>query len=335
MYFFSNNSGMQGPSIIRRCPARFYAVGLALFTAAAFLFLLSCIFTDPAAAGSGTEQTEPKEIPGLPPEFGEVIYRINEKSPKQLYIIGISHRNPATRLNGSNTVQTQTEIFRIGEWLNCNMGLELLLPEGYFRESQRYLPDRAANGRPAAVAVNNLFLHKMLADETTFVNAEMLLVEHFDMQASQVEDRSIYHAVRNSLGKLQTNGLDRLTTDETIAELLYLQQIRTAMLLQNIPAVVEEELDNGTIRNSSAMFTIGLNHIHEIIRYFEENRILINAPSNAGNELGEYRDDINLLKKGYGITIIIPRVLADNRGLLQKTNLDRMLLAEGSMPVNQ
>lgn len=65
----------------------------------------------------------------MPAEYGDIIFRINPHSPKQLYIVGISHQDPNSGANNSTTVQTQMEIFRIGEWLKANRRLDLLLPE--------------------------------------------------------------------------------------------------------------------------------------------------------------------------------------------------------------
>jgi hypothetical protein len=161
----------------------------------------------------------------------------------------------------------------------------------------------------------------------------MLLMEYFNMHVSQVEEENIYNGVLKSLGKLKTAGFDGLASRQNIDELLYLQQKRTATQLQKIPGLIEAEFLHGTIRNRFAMFTIGLNHIQDIIRYLENNMIQIHAPP-SGNNLENYNAELDLLNKGYGVAIIIPRTLADNRRLLQKTNLDRILLAENDMPAN-
>lgn len=307
---------------------------------AALALLLFCLFNPyPAVVSSAADQDIIlPDYPVMPSKYGEIIYRINEKSPKQLYIIGISHRDPGNGVNDGNTVQTQAEIFRIGEWLNRNLNLELLLPEGYFVEKKDYSPaltpmEEAGDDLPVSL-LNNVLLLEKLADETRFVNAEMLLMEQFNMPASQVEDRKIYNAVYQCLGELREKRFERLPPAEMIVELEYLQDIRTAALLQKIPEVIEDELQNRTIRNPSALFTIGLNHIQDILHYLEKNKILIDALPHDLNHLQNYRDaELNLLTSGYGVTIIIPRTLADNRGLLQMTNLDRILLADGGESV--
>ncbi|MFO7607555.1 MAG: hypothetical protein R6W72_14795 [Desulfurivibrionaceae bacterium] len=293
---------------------------IVLFAAAALIALSIGLIT-PGKVAAQSIGNNP--VPDLLAEYGQVIYRVNEDSPKQLYIIGISHRNPASGRNNSDTVRTQAEIFRIGEWLNRYKDLELLLPEGYFIKNSR-LFNKASD--PNNNLSDNVQLHERLADESHFVNAEMLLMESFDMRASQVEDRNIYKAVRSSLNNLKTGDLDKLSPRQKLAELKFLQELRTAKLLQNIPDVIESELRNGTIRNSFAMFTIGLNHVTHIIRYLDENPFSIDAPKDHAN-LNDFNAELDLLKKGYGITIILPRTLANNAELLETMNLTRIQLA--------
>lgn len=266
----------------------------------------------------------------MPAEYGDTIFRINPHSPKQLYIIGISHRDPNSGANNSTTVRTQMEIFRIGEWLKENRHLDLLLPEGYFATGKS-ISSPATSAIHASdqlpTVLDNAYLQKSLADDSPGVNAEKLLMQHYNLQASQVEDRKIYNAVRSSLGKLKTVGDGSDEIAENIAELIYLQEVRTAQLLQNIPSVIEYEFLRGAVGNRAALFTIGLNHIKDIFRYIENEGISIEPPSGIQSE--SLTSNLNLLQRGYGITIIIPRTLADDHKLLRMTQIDRILLADG------
>ncbi len=266
----------------------------------------------------------------MPTEYGDAIFCINPHSPKQLYIIGISHRDPNSGANNSTTVRTQMEIFRIGEWLKKNRRLDLLLPEGYFvagKSISSPAPSALHASNQLHPVLDNAYLQKSLAADSPVVNAEKLLMQHYNLQACQVEDKIIYNAVRSSLGKLKTAGDGSDGIAGNIAELIYLQEVRTAQLLQNIPAVIENEVLCGTVGNCSALFTIGLNHIKDIFRYIENEKISIESPS--GIQSDNLTSNLNLLQRGYGITIIIPRTLADDHNLLQKTNIDRILLVEG------
>ena len=205
-----------------------------------------------------------------------------------------------------------------------------MLPEGYFAAG-----NSISSPAPSAIhasdqlppVLDNAYLQESLAADSPVVNAEKLLIQHYNLHASQVEDRSIYNAVRSSLGKLKTAG-DR--SDEiagNIAELIYLQEVRIAQLLQNIPAVIEYEFLRGAVGSRSALFTIGLNHIKDILRFIENEKIYNEAPS--GIQSDSLTSNLNLLQGGYGITIIIPRTLADDHKLLRITNIDRILLADG------
>ncbi len=100
-------------------------------------------------------------------------------------------------------------------------------------------------------------------------------------------------------------------------ELVYLQEVRTAQILQNIPDVIENEFLNGCIENRSALFTIGLNHIKDIFRYIQEDGIHITSPTGSVDSPDFLRSSLNVLNEGYGITIIIPRTLANDRKLLR------------------
>lgn len=306
--------------------------------------LLSFLFVITASLQTGATSIVQEETvltdQEIPVEYGEVIYRINESSPRQIYVVGISHRNPDSGRNNVTTVQTQAEIFRIGEWLNRNRGLELLLPEGYFEKKKQpvsTLPGMVAHTGPSEQPqLNNILLYEKLADESRFINAEMLLMEYFDMYATQIEDQDIYNAVRRTLDKIGNSTIGSLPARERLAELHFLQELRTAVLLQNIPTVVDQQLNHGVITNGCALFTIGLNHIQDIIRYFEADGIMIEPSRHAAlNMQDKYIADLNLLKQGYGITIILPRNLADDKGLLQAVNLDGILLAERSTATNR
>lgn len=296
--------------------------------------LIICTFLVLSTSGniiaSPEHSLDPAGYLDMPVEYGDTIFRINPHSPKQLYIIGISHRDPNSGANNNNTVQTQMEIFRIGEWLKEKRGLDLLLPEGYFTAKKN-------TSSPAAPAIHssnqllpvpdNAYLQENLAANSPGVNAEKLLMRHYNLHASQVEDRNIYNAVRDSLGKLKTisNRSDEITGN--IAELIYLQEVRTAQLLQNIPGVIEQEFLRGAVDNRCALFTIGLNHIKDIFRYIENEKIYIESPN--GVQSDSLTSSLKLLQKGYGISIIIPRTLADDQKLLKMTNIDRILLADG------
>lgn len=75
--------------------------------------LFSLLFFSPADAEQGRyiEINRGHSIPDsatvVPEELGEVVYQYNRQSPRQLYIVGMGHRDSLTGSNGADTVQSQ------------------------------------------------------------------------------------------------------------------------------------------------------------------------------------------------------------------------------------
>jgi hypothetical protein len=262
-------------------------------------------------------------LAALPPEYGEVIYCCNEKSPNQLFIIGMSHRDAVSRLNGLNTSRVQAEVYKLGEWLIQNRGLELLLPEGFFKKkppaAQKMVRTADQKGsHPAPLDLK--ILEEKLSDTTSFINAEMLLMKNYHLQTEQVEDPKWYDAVARFIRKLVSsdNSSDYYLVK---SELDYLQERRTAAMLQEIPGIIDAEYQQGSIKGKKAFFTIGMSHLHKIIKYLDENKIRIYSPLAGSNKNGDYVADLNLLRENFGVFIIIPRTLADDQRILEINHL--------------
>jgi hypothetical protein len=250
----------------------------------------------------------------LPAEFGEIIYRINPHALQQIYIIGQSHRSALSGQAGSDLLEVQTEIYRIGEWLILENNLELLLPEGFFQE--------AANGNVSPreiprenVRLDNRTLKARLSDTRRFVNADLLLNASYDIPLGQVENKQLYREIRRLLQQAREEN-----SFLVLSELNDLQDERTAAMLQNIPDTVEEAYRNGRIGNRRAMFTIGLGHVREIIDNLQRGTL----PSPVQNDLKTGKGNepgLKLLDQGYGVTVIIPRTLAENQRILRFARL--------------
>ncbi len=298
-----------------------------LFFLSAVLICLSLV--DRRACADG--RVVAADFFGLPPQYGEIIYQNAGSGANHLYIIGISHRDPQNGSPADTTLNSQAEVFRIGEWLSTTQDMQLLLPEGYFHETEESVPSRlfpqgaSAFSRGTASLLDNDLLYRKLGDTQRFVNAEMLLMNNYHLPVSQIEDKQLYYAVRSSLSSLDLRGGEpELRAADRLAELDYLQQTRTATLLQKIPSVIDLQIQSGIIRNRSAMFTIGLNHLQDIIRYLQNDAISIDSPARSGQQGQHYQAELNLLKNDYKVTIILPRTLANNRRLLQLTRLDHI-----------
>ncbi len=264
-------------------------------------------------------------------DSGQIIYQSNEKSPNQIFIVGISHRDTLTRTNGSNTAKTQVEIYEIGDWLIHHQGLELLLPEGFFSKKPAKGEDKInltglEKGKCTGSSDLKL-IEERLADDRTFTNAEMLLNENHQLRLKQVEDEESYDAVRTGILKMvgSRNGSCDLVSVKS--ELDYLQEKRTAAMLQRIPGIIDDEFQQGYIKAKKAIFTIGISHLTKIIQYMSEGKIRIHSPlwTPGKNEDENYISDLNLTKENYGICIIIPKILANDHRVLAMNGLDKIV----------
>lgn len=257
-----------------------------------FFVTLSCLFAEPVMASDDSA----RESLALPAEYGKIVYHRNGDNPQQVYIIGQGHRSAQTGLNGVDTVQIQSEIYRIGEWLIREKGVGLLLPEGFFQKTPN-APQATANRE--AVSFDNSTLHQKLADTRRFVNADMLLNASYHIRLAQVEDEVLYHNVGALLQQVRTD------PRADIRELELIQEKRTAAMLQNIPNAVDAAFNCGEISNHKAMFTIGMTHLDELLRLLEPKDI--NPPAHVG--AAPYTG-LQLLERGYGVTVIVPQTLA-------------------------
>ncbi len=264
----------------------------------------------------------------LPPQYGRVIYQLNAESPNQLFIIGLSHRDSLTCLNGDNTPKIQAEVYKIGDWLIHHQGLELLLPEGFFKSVSPKVEKKnisAAATRESCGQLDMKVLVERLSDNTAYVNAEMLLKETHPLRLCQVEDKKLYNAVRNGLIKLVNCGNDSSDYALLKSNIEYLQERRTAAMLQKIPEIVNGEFQQGNIKNRKAILTVGMYHLHEIIAYLNESKIAIHAPLSASGETKDYYSDLNLLKEHFGVSVILPKTLADDQKTLEMNKLDQVV----------
>lgn len=299
--------------------------GQSRFLILSFLFCFGALSVragDPAKAGA--------TVSVVPSEYGEVIYQFSPESDSQLFIIGMGHRDALTCLNNDSTAKAQVDAFKIGEWLICSRGLELLFPEGYFYGNSR--DQKKSSGRPVnelkrfpAGSTDAKALERVLSDNKTRVNAEMLLRKHYGVMLRQVEDRALYSAVVKGISKLALRGRDSCEPILLIPELDYLQGRRTAEMLQRMPGIVNEEYQRGNISERKALFTIGMSHLHNIIRFLREQRIRIEPPLFGSEKRQEYTGELNLLKEKFGVTVILPRTLANDRELLKMTHLNHLV----------
>jgi hypothetical protein len=289
----------------------------------AFIILFSSFLNIPSSiAAAGLSK--------IPAEFGKVIYRCHKRSPNQLFIIGIGHRDALTRLSVNNISRIQAEVYKLGEWLIQNEGLELLLPEGFFSSNSIKIEKKRVKGEPGkgrsgAESLDIKTLEEKLSDNKTFINAELLLKQNYPLTMKQIEDKNSYRAVGSCLQRLVNTGGDACDYLQVKSELDYLQERRTAAMLQRIPEIINAEFQRGNIRAKKAIFTIGLSHLPKIIKYLNENRITIYSPLLAPNRSEDYLAGLNLRKENFGVSILIPRRLADDQKILKANKLDKIV----------
>lgn len=292
-----------------------------------FLFSLIILFFSFLNVSSSIATTDLSKIPA---EFGEVIYRWNEKSPNQLFIIGMSHRDALTGLSLKHLSRVQAEVYKLGEWLIQKEGLELLLPEGFFTIHAAKIEKNRGQGKtektrgcPESFDIKTL--EEKLSDERSFINAELLLKKNYPLTMKQVEDHKFYQAVSGWIRKLTHSGNNASDYLQVKSELDYLQERRTAAMLQRIPEVVDAEFQRGNIRAKKAISTIGLSHLPLIIKYMDENLIRIYSPLLSPNKNEDYVAVPNLRKENFGVSILIPKTLAGDQKILRANKLDKIL----------
>ena len=311
---------------------------LVLACAALLVFFLSYPSVRSEAGSSSSGQILAPSSNSLP--YGQVIFRYNEKSPKQLFIIGMGHRDTLTRGNAGQTARVQAEVYKIGEWLIHHEGIQLLLPEGFFNTKSTGPAQAKVTTKtglenqcvcPAPADIN--ILQERLANDRIFVNAEMLLKEShpLNLRLRQVEDWGLYDSVCKSLVRVTNSGKDSCDTS-LVQELDYLQHRRLAAMLQKIPEVIDQEFQHREVNEPKAIFTIGMMHVHTIIRYLNDRKIMISSPA-AGSVHGkEHTAQLNLPENNYGVSIILPKTLADNPALLQAHQLDNVTAQTRTSP---
>lgn len=296
---------------------------------AACVVLLPFLLSSPCAVFA--VDSTPLKLTRIPPDYGEIIYQYNQKSSNQLFIIGTSHRDSLTRMNGRDTPRVQAEVYKIGEWLIQNGGVKLLLAEGFFRNGPEKIEkemkrNTLEKGNKEPESLDLKALEKKLGDNKTFVNTEILLKENYPLYLKQIEDRTLYFAVSRGIQKLvncRNNPGDYLLVK---SELDYLQDRRTAALLQKIPEAIQDEFSQGNIGDRKAFLTIGMNHIYNIIKYLSENRIAICSPPFASIQCEDYIAELNLVKENFGVCIILPRTLVKDQQVLKINGLDNIVM---------
>lgn len=265
-----------------------------------------------AAETAGLSLTPVAEVP-FPGQLGVIVYQTQASAASRIYIIANGHRSAIDGSNTAETVQAQVETFRIGEWLINQKRIDFLLPEGFFGEL----------GSSAGIDTKNFplddrVLQDALADTTHFVNAELLLHYKYGIGLQQVEDRALYLNVKERL-RSSLNATAKFSF-ANYCELVQLQKLRTAHLLQSVPVVVAEAYQQGRIAAPNAMLTAGLSHLEDIISFLETSEIDMTGRQTASKESSLHQAEPELIKQRVGITVVVPRSLMSKRYAVKNHN---------------
>lgn len=282
----------------------------------ACFFFLFCLLGLLAFSPSTSNSAVPtRETPRLPAEYGRIIFQKNDAAESQIYIIGQAHRSANNGKNGEETVQTQLEIFRIGEWLIKTKEVELLLPEGFFRKIPTDSGGMAISAvqRKDVPSPDDAILRQKLVNTDTFVSADTLLKANYNLCLGQVEDERLYRKVALVMRRVGDNQGE--VDPALYKRLSFFQTQRTAVMLQKIPTVTEEVFQRGAIRSKSAIFTIGVSHVSEIVGFLKKGRVDSSFVQQGGSE------SLELLDKDFGVTVILPKTLAEDERVLRLTRL--------------
>ncbi len=253
-------------------------------------------------AGQVTAESRPAPAPDaaatLPERFGSVVYASEGPAAAHLYIIANGHRSAISGASTAQTLQAQIETFRIGEWLIRTKRIELLLPEGFFGEKAK-----TSGADPRREQLDNQELQAALTQSTSFVNAELLLHRNYGIGLQQVEDRALYRQVRDLLRR------SRFTSDAG-RELDYLQKLRSAIILKRAPAVLAAAYRQERIPAPSAMLTIGLSHLDDLIAFLRAGEIKLDGLQTGVTSFPPQRTALELRKQQLSVVVIVPRALA-------------------------
>ncbi len=267
-----------------------------------------------------TSSGEAESAGGLLTDRGRVVFERLGATDRHVYIIGQSHRSAQTGANGPDTVAAQADVYRLGQWLIENQDVELFLPEGFFDARTGALVSSSRGTRPRVAWMDEVTLERRLSDTSIFTSAAKLLWDSCSIRFRQVEDEDLY--VRSL--DLIASGTDRRSDAEWLADLEHVQERRSAAILQNVVRVVQEEYGEGRIKNRRAVVTVGLAHLNEILRFLREERIEVSSTACPTARCPSYDSELELLEGDFGITVIVPQSLWENRSALRVARLDHL-----------
>lgn len=276
-----------------------------------------------AVAGNAAGMNPPGKTgaeKAFPSHRGRVVFERPGTADQHVYIIGESHRSSQTGENGPDTVAAQTDVYRLSQWLIETQAVGLFLPEGFFEGRPREPQSTGGGIVPNRRWLDDVTLARRLADTRVFSSAGTLLRESCSVRFRQVEDEHLYLQAL----ELVSSRTGRPSDTEWLADLEQVQRRRSAVMLQNVSPVVQEEYGERRIPNRRVILTVGLAHLEEILRVLSEERIEA-APSTCPPARGPgFEPELAWLDADFGVTVIIPQSLWEDRVALRVARLDHL-----------
>lgn len=285
----------------------------------AALSLLAVVAVAGSAAGmspSGETGSE-KDFPS---HRGRVVFERPGTADRHIYIIGESHRSAQTGGNGPDTVAAQADVYRLSQWLIETHDVGLFLPEGFFEAGPRTPQSTREGTVPDRHWLDDVTLARRLSDTSVFRSAGTLLRESCSVRFRQVEDENLYLQALD----LVSSRTGRQFDAEWLADLEQVQNRRSAVMLQNVAPVVQEEYRERRIRNQRVILTVGLAHLEEILRLLSRERMEVAPLTCPPARCPGFESELAWLDDDFGVTVIIPQSLWENRVALRVARLDHL-----------
>lgn len=271
--------------------------------------------------------------------YGSVVFQTRPEAPNQIYIVGQLHEHPIINDVNQETIETQRDIYRIGEQLIKERELELVVLEGLSADESHDTLNVALRNIGKILKRRNILdslgtddrqLERLLDTEIEGVSppgprlleaqAGYWLASAYNCRVAGAEDADLLSLGLKAIqGKWQViqsarreRGLAVLSALEMFTPItLHLKQLRTAYILHNTPLVMEREHAAKRIRHTQALVVIGAAHIHECIEFVRNDYLKV--PAYQGSSVPPLDQPLGYVQASYGVTVIMPRTIEQLR----------------------
>lgn len=271
--------------------------------------------------------------------YGRIVFQIRPEAPNQIYIVGQLHEHPFTEEADQETIETQRDIYRVGERLIKERGLELVVLESLYRDTsyedlnealRRFGKILQRGNVLNAMKVDN-HLERILDTEVEGISspegprllqasAGYWLASTHKLRVVGAEDAKL-HSLALEAAKLVVRtgrlaaqrveeariGKYRLGQVTILNPYDHLNQLRTAYILHNTPLVMEREQAAKHISRQQALVVIGADHIRDCIRFVRNDYLKVLAY--PGSIVPPLDQPLGYAQAGYGVTVIMPRTI--------------------------